>query len=99
MHIALRLTGIPMVALALLASASIPASSANWALSFDGVDDYAAVRDLTFTYSSLTVEAWVYSFGSGNDEIVGISIDPSDVYFQLERSGESGTSAAVGSPG
>ena len=61
-----------------------PAASANWALGFDGVDDYAAVRDLTFSYSSLTIEVWVYRLGDGSDEIVGMSIHPDNVYFQLE---------------
>jgi len=65
-------------------------SAANWALSFDGLNDYAAVRDLTFSYSSLTIEAWVYCTGGGRDEICGMTIDTGNVYFQLELANDNG---------
>lgn len=78
-------------AIALLVVAPVVATADDWSLSFDGVNDFAAIRDLTFSYSSLTIEAWVYYFGTGgSDEIVGIATDSGDVYFQLERKATTG---------
>jgi len=74
-----------LLPLLLLLATCLPSNSSNWALDFDGVNDIAVVPGVTFSYWSLTVEAWVYPRGtSAHAEVVGIA-DRTQIYFQLER--------------
>ena len=75
----------------LIAALLLPSTafSTNWALEFDGMDDYVIMRQFSMEYDALTVEAWVHPMAGGTPdlayEIVGFPTGISDqVHFQLE---------------
>ena len=78
-----------LVVLSVCAALVGVASAGNWALEFDGSDDYVIMRNFSIEYEELTLEAWIQPLPGGTADIayqiMGVPADLGDnVYFQFE---------------